>query len=158
MREQHELQQGLQQLGLDAQSSRVLALLPLIMVAWADGRVQVREQREIERLADEIGLVDTKRSRQVLRRWLARPLERAEQHIGLHVLRQLAQHDDSSRWSQDSLEALVGLCYQVADASGSLLGLTGNIGAAERNVIEDIAAKLSVTDVGVWQRLYGLQR
>lgn len=135
-----------------------MALLPLIMVAWADGRVQLQERREVERLAEEIGLLPTPRARQVLQRWLSRRLDRAEQRIGLHVLRQLAQPGSDSDWDQDSMGTLIGLCYQVAVASGSLLGLGRSVSTAEQAVIEDIAAKLSVTDVGVWQRLYGRPR
>ena len=100
---QQELQQGLDHLGLDPQSSRVVALLPLIMVAWADGRVQLRERREIERLSEEIGLLPTPRARKVLRRWLSRRMDRAEQRIGLHVLQQLAQPGSDSDWDQDSM-------------------------------------------------------
>jgi tellurite resistance protein len=150
--------EGLRRLGLDVESSRVVALLPLVMVAWSDGSVQRSERAAIVRLAEELGLAPTDRAAAVLGRWLSAAPGRAEQRIGLHVLDRLARSAGGPEWSVDSLDAVVGLCYLVAEAAGGLMGLTEPISAAEQQAIADIAARLSVGDIGDWQRLYGADR
>lgn len=153
-----ELLAGLERLGLDAESSRVVAVLPLVMVAWADGTVQRAERVAIERLAAEMGLAPTERAQQALRRWLSAAPGRAEQRIGLYVLDTLARTAAGEGWSPDSLDAVVGLCYLVAEASGGLFGLTEPISDAEKRAIDDIAERLSVGGIDDWRRLYGADR
>jgi hypothetical protein len=45
------LSAALDELGVDRDNFRVLALLPLVYVAWADGKVQSAERSLIHRLA-----------------------------------------------------------------------------------------------------------
>jgi len=150
----NELKAGLRRLGLDSGSSRVLALLPLVIVAWADGTVQRSERREIERIAADMGLAPTEREQQVLRRWLSAAPGRAEQRIGLHVLDALARTAGGDDWQPEALDAVVGLCFLVAEAAGGMFGLAEPISDTERAAISDIARRLGVGDTGTWKHLY----
>ena len=45
MTDDEELTAALTRLGLDATNWRAVSLLPLVEVAWADGRIQVAERK-----------------------------------------------------------------------------------------------------------------
>ena len=61
---------ALQSLGIDRASYKVIALLPLVEMAWADGRVQEEERKLILRIASNHGRLGGEGLR-VLENWLA---------------------------------------------------------------------------------------
>ena len=65
-----DLARDLKQLGIDRKTLRALPLLPLVQVAWADGRIQDAERGLIREVARRYGLEGEERV--VLERWLAR--------------------------------------------------------------------------------------
>ena len=66
------LLKDLHQLGLNETSYRALLLLPLVEVAWADGRIQPAEAAAIEDLARKNDFFSTE-AQALLQRWLKAP-------------------------------------------------------------------------------------
>ena len=68
-----EITRALEELHIRKPCHRVLALLPLVAVAWADGKMQRAERRMIQRLADEKGWL-TDHAKELFAGWLREPV------------------------------------------------------------------------------------
>lgn len=145
-----ELTTALESLGLDRETHRAVLLLPLVEVAWADGRVQRAERRRIAAIAKAHGI--TLREGW-LERWLSRRPSVKTFLAARTVL--LALMARSARQSEvdgaprpppaiETLEGLLDLCQRVAEAAGGLFGLAFTVARSERDCIEQIAASLSL--------------
>ncbi len=134
----------LRHLGIDRHSHRVVALLPLVQVAWADGAVQGAEARLIRRLAEEHHMVDGDGAR-VLETWLAEPPTAEYVARGRACLVELARREGSDLGDgldARTLDEVVALCERVARAAGGLFGVLWTVDARERAAIAEIARAL----------------
>ena len=127
------------ELGFDAETSRVLPLIPLIEVAWADGSVTIKEQSTVLDAAKNHGIDEGSPAYNFLGRLLnERPsalfFERTNR-----VLMHLIQAKPESWMKKD----LPTLCREVAEASGGFLGLFGEkISPAEMAIINELSDRL----------------
>jgi tellurite resistance protein len=120
-------------LGLDAETARVLHLMPLVEVAWADGKLSPRERRVILQLADAHGIQPSTPAAIMLASLLERrPSDTLLEQI-LEVLKDLLHAKDMHPHSV--LEA----CLDVASASGGCFGFGNRVSNEERTLIEKIA-------------------
>ena len=135
---------GLGRLGIDKDSYRVLTFLPLVQVAWADGKVQEAEREIIEGTAARHGCAEGAAG-EVLHGWLSecpsdRYFARARQLLlalahkqrGLGADVQMAEVAD-----------LVDLCEDVAEAAGGLFGVF-SVHVQERRAITEIMSEIGV--------------
>ncbi|MFT4979837.1 MAG: hypothetical protein ACI8S6_005749 [Myxococcota bacterium] len=145
----------LRQLGLSENNYRTLALLPLIHVAWADGRMQEAEASEIKLIAQDMGLVTGKRGEDLLSSWLSVAPSDAELRLGMGVLEELARRTEGTGASLDAstLQDLIALCDRVASSAGRLFGLRDPVSASEREAIALVAEKLSIDTGRSWVEL-----
>lgn len=139
-----ELIAKLQQLGLDADSFRAVALLPLIQVAWADQRVQPQERKAILLIAKGHDLLAGSAG-EIVHRWLEdRP---SEEHfaLGREVLGTLAQRKQGlgADMPESVLDTVVELCTVVAESAGGLFGLIWRVSSDEQRTIRQIATHLN---------------
>jgi cytochrome P450 len=142
---------ALDELGVDRDNYRVLALLPLVYMAWADGKVQRSERSLIHRVAKLNGwLGDDGDS--LLIQWLDEPPTEDYVASGLEVLRSLAGSVPSS---EDSVESLLAYCREVATAAGSLFGERAPVTEEETRALSEIADALGVENVARWRDISG---
>lgn len=141
MMDDAELMSSLQALGLDSETYRAVALLPLIEVAWADGRVQRAEKRRILQIAKGYGMMPAPG-------WLDKFIRRKPStktflaaRTALLALMARSGHGGAP---VESLDQLLDLCLWVAKAAGGLFGLAFTVERSERECIEQIAASLSL--------------
>ncbi len=141
-----ELSDTLRSLGMDQESGRTLALLPLVQVAWADGAVQDAEQSLI------LGLAQTRyalghEGLRLLKNWLTHRPTPAYAIRGQQALVELCHRDgaDGDTLLRDVVEA----AKQVAHAAGGYFGF-GAVEVAEAEVIEEIAALLHISHARPW--------
>lgn len=127
-------------LGMDALSSRALATLPLVQVAWADGSIKAKERERILRAADDaLGLGEE--GARLLQDWLLhRPSERYF-HAGRSLLRALAVTPRSG-FDEPLLRKVLTLSEEAARASGGLCGWF-RTGAAEKRILDSLRADLT---------------
>lgn len=148
-----ELRDALYGLGLDEQSLPAVALLPLVEVAWADGRIQKAERTLILDVARERGGLSPD-GEALLETWLRyRPSDRYLNQ-GRQVLAALAHrgHGEGGVTAR-TLEEVVALCSEVAEAAGGVFGRIGAIDPAEKAAINEIASALSLTRRPSWDDL-----
>ncbi len=124
--------------------------MPLLKVAWADGRVQPAERALLDEVAGRSGLQP---GDPWLQQWVVdRPSTRTVL-AARQVLLALLMRDERQRVAPSSLEELIAMCVEVAGAAGGLFGLAFTVARTEREAIADIAESLSLgpavpTEVG----------
>lgn len=115
-----------------------LTLVPLVLVAWADGEISAEEQRAVRAGAIEAGLVTGSPGLELLEGWLrSRPepslLQAWKDYVA--ALTHAMQPEE-----RRALEAgVLAQAHKVAAATGSFLGLTSPISALENAVLNDLA-------------------
>lgn len=138
-----DLIEALGELGLDATNFRLVALLPLVEVAWVDREIQPAERDLILHAARAQG-VEEGPAREILDRWLAsRPDDRTFARAR-EILAALVQRPDASGVAlpKGSADAILDLCEHVASAAGGLWGVAFTVSAEERQAIRRIATAL----------------
>jgi tellurite resistance protein len=119
-----------------------LALIPLVFVAWADGKMSPGEREAILRAAETRGVEPGTPARQLLETWLekkppASMLESWKTYIQALWLRFTPPERAEMR------ERLLGNARQIADAAGGFLGLTSRISEEERAVLRELEEAVS---------------
>ena len=147
------LKESLASLGFTGGNYRVLMLLPLVYVAWADGRM---EDVEIERI-DDIA-----RSRfhlgssglEILDGWLATQPSKEYFDEGMQDFFLLAQSEDGEPLVHpEELHDLLGHCESIARASGHALDVPTSVSKEEEGALSEIASMLGVDNGVSWGRL-----
>jgi tellurite resistance protein len=136
-----DLAMSLQGLGLGRDNYRAVVLLPLIEVAWSDGRIQRAERRRIAQIARRYGIEP---SSEWLDRWLKRRPSKKAFFAARTVLLALMARAGKSDVPVESVEQVLDLCLWVAEAAGGLFGLAFTVSRTERDCIEQIAASLAL--------------
>lgn len=143
----------LRELKVPREAYRVVSLLPLVYVAWADGKIQKSERDVILRIARENGLL-THGGEDALARWLTEPPTRQQLQANLAALNELARRDRGSLTGAagaDEEQLLLAWCQDVADAAGGMLGLGRARTDAETAALKTIAATLDMSNASQWR-------
>lgn len=137
-----ELTQALRHIGVDKSTVRALPLLPLVQVAWADGRVQPAERGLILEVAQRYGL--GKAELKLLDRWLAKQPEEADFLLARRVLLVLWSRDRERGQAPESLDGVIRMCMCVARVAGGLFGLAFTMDRREVELIGEISQSLQL--------------
>ena len=130
------------ELGLGPETILAVTLIPLAMVAWADGSIEPKEREAIQRAAAEKGVAPGSIAEQVLSTWLAKPLD--AELVG--TWKRYIQAIWPSLTAHERAEVRkMGLerARAVADAAGGFLGLVSRISPQEKAVLDDLAKLLA---------------
>jgi hypothetical protein len=140
--------EALHSLGIDRASYKVIALLPLVDMAWADGRVQEEERRLILRYAADHGRLGGEGLR-VLENWLAFEPSAETKMRGRAIVAALLQRKEGfghTLMGGHDLDVLE-MCEAVAKAAGKLFGVVSVVTPAERKALADIGRALDAGDI-----------
>jgi hypothetical protein len=147
-----DLEATLKELGVDKSAAKVVGLLPLVYVAWADGKIQKAERESILHAAKEMGWLEGGGDA-VLERWLTtRPTE-SQLKTGIALLNHLAKDKTHDDLDADDLQMLLLLCKDVADSAGSFLGIGRAQSREEIAALESIALSLDIKSAKGWRAL-----
>ena len=124
-----ELREALAQMGIREEDLRAVLLLPLVEVAWADGRMHETERAVILKTARTYGLVSSPGA-QVLAGWLETRPSPEVQQLAHRVVVALSKRfqgptADLGGFVIDAVEAH---CEAVARAAGGLFGVAFTVG------------------------------
>ncbi len=114
----------------------IIKLLPLIKVAWADGRITKRERRIIFDSLIDLGIEPTDENLEQLMKWLELSPDDEFITASLQKLRQEFELLDDDRRA-DEKYGLISKCTMVAEASG---GNSASPSGGHRICAEEIAA------------------
>ena len=131
----------LEQMGYSRETVRLVLLVPLVQVAWADGEVTGRERNFILEVARLRGIEQDGPVRRQLVNWLDhRPSEEFFQATLRFIGRLLEVLPMKERTARK--RALISYCTRVAAASGGVLGLGRRISPVERTLLEHMGDDL----------------
>lgn len=147
-----DLEAALEELGVEKSAAKVVGLLPLVYVAWADGKIQKAEREQIVHAAQELGWLEGGGDA-VLERWLTTRPSDAQVKTGIALLNHLAKDKAHADIDADDLHMLLLLCKDVADSAGSFLGITRAQSAEEITALESIALSLDIKNAKGWRAL-----
>jgi hypothetical protein len=124
-------------LGLSSETLAALSLVPLVEVAWAEGRVDTKEHNALLAAAEHAGLSKGGASYQLLEEWLRErpsPQLLAAWKAYIAILSSAMNVQDKEALKQD----LLGRARTVAEAAGGFLGLGKKISSAEQAVLTEL--------------------
>lgn len=123
--------------GVHSEALAAFSLTPLIAVAWADRQMDERERQAVIKAAEQGGVRPGTSAHDLLESWL-------EHRPGPELLdawckfvqvpRPGVSAEDRARLKQD----ILARARSVAEATGGLLGVIGQVSRAEREVLERI--------------------
>ena len=147
-----ELEKTLAELGLKRSTYRALMLLPLIYVAWADGRVEQTELTRILAFA-QARLHLTPDTVAVLEHWLHEAPSQSYVERGLQGLLGVALHEDMFDVDVDELPDLILHAESIARATADALDDPNAVTPEEEVALAEIARLLEVDGGSTWKRV-----
>ena len=142
----------LAELKIPRENYRLVMMLPMVYVAWADGRIQAAERKLIMQIAADRGLLD-KGGRETLEQWLSVAPSTARLQTDLAILNELcsshSKTDDD--FDADCSQLLIAYCQDVADAAGGMLGLKSARNEPEQAALKLIATALDIKNARNWR-------
>lgn len=115
------------------ESLAALVLIPVIMVAWADGDLNEKKKNSILKTIDKKALLQSKILRELLQPWLTYKPTQNLQDTWCTYLKDLKKSFDTKYWQQLK-EALLYAAMELAKATGGFLG-GGSLSKEEQAVI-----------------------
>lgn len=148
---QPSIAERLKSLGFVGEASKAFDLLPLVLVAWADGAIQAEERAKILEVLRIRGLQGTATFTMFAALLEVRPAD-----VYLQAALELLQEFVSEQ--ADDGASVVELCIEVAAAAGDALGSSDPISAEEREAISHVAETLGSTAHAEFTRRLGKRR
>ena len=122
---------------LSSETVAALSLVPLIEVAWADGRLDAKERSALLAAAEQAGFSKGSASYLLFEEWLReRPSPQVLAAWKAYVA-DLSRTLDGQA-AQALKQDLLGRARAVAEAAGGLLGLGNRISSAEQAVLTEL--------------------
>ncbi len=134
--------EAIKALGFDHDTVKILDLIPLLDVAWADGQVTNEECDIIRAVMEKRGLTPNDKAWQLMDSYLESPPSDVFFEAALKLIEKIYNAlpgDRKLRAKQD----LVYFCLEVADASGGIFGI-GRISKEERDELRKIIDRLGM--------------
>lgn len=150
--ERRELEETLATLGLERSTYRALMLLPLVYVAWADGKL---EHVEVERILQfaQARLHLTPATMAVLERWLQEAPSASYVERGLQGLLGIALREDMLDVDVDELPDLLLHAEAIARATSDAFEDPSAVTPEEEVALGEIARLLEVDGGSTWKRV-----
>ena len=128
--------QKLVEIGVQADTYLAIRLAPLVLMAWADGKVEENERVAVRRAADDQGVKRDSAAGLLLDEWLSHEPPESLFTTWLDYVKQLKQ--SLAEPELLSLEqAIVGGAQKVAEAAGGFLGLH-KVSAEETALLQEL--------------------
>lgn len=136
--EHEELLEQLDGLQICAETLAALSLIPLVSVAWADGKLDDRERRAVLDSATQVGLEPGHAGYDLLEQWLKRKPDKKVVSVWYDYIQALCQVL-SPEAKAELHEDLLGRTRKVAEATGGVLGMGSKISKAEQAVLDELS-------------------
>jgi len=142
----------LAELKIPRENYRLVMMLPMVYVAWADGRIQAAERKLIMQIAQDRGLLESG-GRETLEQWLSVAPSTARLQTDLSILNELCSSHSKTddEFDADCSQLLIAYCQDVADAAGGMLGLKSARNESEQAALKLIATALDIKSARNWR-------
>jgi hypothetical protein len=146
------MEKTLKHLGVGLANYKVLKLLPLVYVAWADGKLTPERAGRLVSLAHERFKIGPEGER-ILLDWLARRPDKKYFMEGLHDIVLLAYAPDEWEFDVDELPGLLAHAEAIARTTAAAMDAPTSVTNEEEEALAEIARELGVDDGESWARL-----
>ena len=124
---------------ISPESMTAVALIPLVAVAWADGKMEAAESEAILKAAAETGIEEGSASYDLLASWLKEQpsddlLDSWKAYVGA-----MAASIEPAALSQLK-STIIGRANGVAESAGGFLGLGNKVSEVELKVMDQLSA------------------
>lgn len=147
-----KLKRSFANLGIKPSDYRVLKLLPLIYVAWADGKMEPVERERIHSFAARHYDLSAG-AMAVLERWLQKAPNHEYIEEGLKDIYRLALAEDDIEIDFSELPALLSYAEGIARSTARALDQPSAVTPAEESALEEIARALHIDHGESWAKL-----
>jgi hypothetical protein len=125
-------------LGIDADTLLAMRLVPVVVVAWADGALDTKERQAVTASLANVGMAPDSPATQMVTNWLQSPPPPAlfdawQAYIASLCAQLSATERESLRTS------VLGQARAVAEAAGGFLGFGSKVSQAEETVLQTLA-------------------
>ncbi len=127
---------GLVSVGVSAESLTSVSLIPLVAVAWSDGRIDEKERKAVLKAASDSGLLEGSAAYELLNSWLAVKPDDDLLDCWKKYVAALKESLDGPSFSQLKTTVL-SRARNVAEAAGGFLGMM-SISASEERVLGEL--------------------
>ncbi|HEY2407911.1 MAG TPA: hypothetical protein VGI10_18010 [Polyangiaceae bacterium] len=146
------MRRSLERLGIPPDDYRVIKLLPLIYVAWADGNMErVKKERIHFFAAREYDLSPAGVA--ILERWLAIRPSHAYIAEGLRDIYMLARADDDPEVNFSELPSVLAYAEGIARSTARALDHPDAVSPRADRALEEIARELHIDHGESWSRI-----
>lgn len=145
----YKLEESLKTLDIPFDRRRVLLVLPLAYVAWAQGKVEPAQTSMIERVARETFHLSPQSQAMVID-WLQHRPTEAYFRQGLHALRDFAVSKTDIELTENDMHHALVLCAAVARLGADSVGAPETATGAQRRALYTLAAELDLEDTRAW--------
>ena len=122
---------------IDAETIIALSLYPLVVVAWADGKIQTEERDAILKAAADDGLSPGDHSHALIQSWLDEQPSDEMLTVWKDYVGGLKK-SLSGEAMQHIQRQVIGRAQRVAEAAGGIMGLGSKVSASESAVLDDL--------------------
>src|SRR5688572_3865515 len=130
----------LEDLGFTPETVKVLPLMPIVQLAWAEGGVSAEERKLLVSLARNRHIAEGSPADQLLTEWMARAPAPEIFQNGMRLIRAMLENQVPGT-DMISADDIMRYCEQIAEASGGIFGI-GKVSSEERATLGRIAAEL----------------
>lgn len=134
--DEHLVEQ-LHELEMCHETVQALSLVPLVVVAWADGFVHEDELEIILDAADQEGLGEGHPGREMLKQWLQVKPDPRLLEVWKRYMAELSKTLDADAYGGLKEKALAR-ALKVAEAAGGILGFGSKVSRPEQAVLDDL--------------------
>jgi tellurite resistance protein len=124
-------------LGIHVDTIEALVLVPLALVAWADGTMDPRERDAVLRGAEASGITRGSQAYELLDSWtVQRPPRELMESWRAYIAALAVELSADQRWALE--ERILGRAREVAQAAGGFLGMA-SVSREEEAVLKELA-------------------
>jgi len=128
-------------LGYDKDTAFLIGFIPIIQVAWADGKVDARETKKLYELAESRGLEKGSKGEEFFKKLITEKPDDEFFTRSLKIINEIvAKLPEKTR--KESLKDLSSYCIAIATASGGVMGFGKKISEEERKLMREMAEEL----------------
>lgn len=150
--EADRMKRSLSHLGIPPEDYRVLKLLPLIYVAWADGKIDDAKKERIHGFAARNYDLSAN-GVAVLNRWLSERPSHEYISEALHDIFALAKAPDDMEIDFSELPGLLFYAETIATNAGAALGKKAHANPEAEKALQEVAKELGIDHGESWAQL-----
>jgi len=130
------------ELGFTPETVKVLPLMPIVQLAWAEGGVLTEERKLLVSLARNRGISEGSPADQLLADWMTRAPAPEVFSNAMRLIRAMLDAAPAAGADTITADDIMRYCELIAAASGGIFGI-GKVSSEERATLAQIAAELN---------------